>query len=91
MKRSSWIESNIIGGVDDFSIDNIPFGIFSVIQSIQSEEEVLEKFKRVGSAIGNYAIDCSVLWEHGLLGPIERNVFNQPTLNMFMSLCLPLA
>jgi fumarylacetoacetase len=60
----------------DFSIYNLPFGIFSTKNSQ----------KRVGVAIGNYIIDMPRLIILGLLEGVEMNVFDQPFLNPFMAL-----
>ncbi len=57
-----------------FSIQNLPYGIFSTATNPQ---------KRVGVAIGNWVLDTAVLQTHNLLSP---PVFNQPTLNPFMAL-----
>ena len=61
-----------------FSIQNIPFGVFSVGQST----------KRVGTAIGDFVVDLAKLTELGLL-PIDNDVFNRPFLNDYMALGKP--
>ncbi len=50
----SWIE---IPSDSDFSIQNLPFGIFSVD----------DQLKRVGVAIGDYVLDLSALYDLGFL------------------------
>ena len=61
-----------------FSIQNIPFGIFSVGTSN----------RRVGTAIGDFVIDLAKLTDLGLL-KIENNVFNRPVLNEYMAMGKP--
>lgn len=58
----------------DFSIYNLPYGIFSVGSSTP----------RVGVAIGEYILDLAVLEEHGLLSSGREKVFNQGQLNKFI-------
>jgi len=59
----------------DFSIHNLPFGIFSVGKNSP----------RVGVRIGNYVIDLEQLRKFGLL-EVPRNVCNQAYLNTFINL-----
>ncbi len=61
----------------DFSIYNIPFGIFST----------KKKSHRVGSAIGDYIIDLVVLSNLGCFDgiDIDAKVFSQSSLNDFIS------
>ena len=62
-----------------FSIQNVPFGIFS------NEKNNA----RVGVAIGNWVLDLSVLEQHQLFdGSVlaKTAVFSQPTLNSFMAM-----
>jgi fumarylacetoacetase len=72
---TSWlnVESN-----SDFTLANIPFGVFSVPPKI---------LPRCGTIIGDHVIDLSVLAEAGLFSEIENlspfSVFVQPTLNDF--------
>lgn len=63
----------------NFPIQNLPYGIFQ-----QGEQS-----PRVGTAIGDYILDLSVIDEAGLLngtGAEGKNIFNQPSLNAFMNL-----
>jgi fumarylacetoacetase len=60
----------------DFSIYNLPFGIFSTENT----------GKRVGVAIGNQIIDMQRLAILGLLDNVDLSVFNQPFLNPFIAL-----
>ncbi len=59
----------------DFSIHNIPFGIFSTLTSKP----------RVGVRVGDYVIDLEALRKFGLL-QIPRNILNQNYLNAFIGL-----
>src|SRR5699024_3516838 len=59
----------------DFSIHNLPYGIFSVA----------ENSPRVGVAIGDYILDLSVLEENNLLPASEHALFNQDSLNAFIA------
>ncbi|ENW96261.1 fumarylacetoacetase [Acinetobacter sp. NIPH 298] len=60
----------------DFTMHNLPYGIFS---------EIAQANKRVGVAIGDWVIDLAVLETHGLLQlDGNQNYFNQPTLNTFI-------
>ena len=61
----------------DFSIHNLPFGIFSPSNSP----------KRVGVAIGEWVIDMPKLADLGAFGGIDfdKNVFRQDYLNDFMA------
>ncbi len=64
----------------DFSIHNLPFGVF--------RPRVLAK-PRVGVAIGDHILDLSVLVDKGLFnGPEMRDtyVFHEPGLNAFMAM-----
>lgn len=65
-----------IDSQSDFTIHNLPYGIFS---------ESNPAHKRVGVAIGDWVLDLAALTAHGLL-KIEGNqdYFNQPTLNAFI-------
>ena len=67
----------------DFTIDNLPFGVF--------RPRVLAR-PRVGVAIGEQVLDVSVLVERGLFnGPEMRDtyVFHEPSLNAFLSMGRP--
>lgn len=68
----SWIN---IPQESDFSIYNLPFGIFSTKTSKP----------RVGARIGDYVIDLEALRKFGLL-QIPRNILNQDKLNPFIGL-----
>ncbi|WP_256238753.1 fumarylacetoacetase [Bacillus sp. EB600] len=63
-----------------FPIQNLPYGVFSTEGN---------KTLRVGTAIGNYVLDLSILEKEGffknILGNVP-NVFERPSLNDFMSL-----
>ena len=63
----------------DFSIYNIPFGIFKTSSNAKPH---------IGTAIGNYVLDLSVIDSAGLLSykSIEKNIFVNPNLNPFFSL-----
>jgi fumarylacetoacetase len=77
--RMSFIE---IDPTSDFSYQNLPYGIFSTNENNQ---------KRIGVAIGNFVLDLSQI-KHLLDGPImknHQNVFDESTLNSFMSLGRP--
>lgn len=89
MRKLSWIhEANEVDS-NNFSIDNLPFGVFSV----PSEDQ---ETKRIGSAIGSFVIDLSILVDKGLIvfehnnrnnnNNNNNNYFHQPSLNKFMSL-----
>jgi fumarylacetoacetase len=70
----SWV---FVNQQSHFPIQNIPFGVFS------TENSKL----RVGSAIGDYVLDLSMLYEGGLFNDIgiSHNVFVESSLNSFMS------
>jgi fumarylacetoacetase len=70
----SWIP---VSPLSHFPIQNIPFGIFSTPNSAP----------HVGTAIGDFVLDLSVLFEEGLFNDvgIDKNVFGESTLNSFMS------
>ncbi|MFD1132766.1 fumarylacetoacetase [Psychrobacter sanguinis] len=59
----------------DFSIHNLPYGIFS---------ETPEGRRRVGVAIGDKVLDLAALEEAGLLKLTGASYFDQPTLNSFI-------
>ncbi|MCX5469343.1 fumarylacetoacetase [Acinetobacter nematophilus] len=59
----------------DFSIHNLPYGIFS---------ETSQGDKRVGVAIGNWVIDLAALETLGLLPNCKAHCFNQSSLNKFI-------
>jgi fumarylacetoacetase len=70
----SWIS---IPSDSDFTLENIPFGIFSA-----------EGPARAGIAIGNQVLDLTVLQEFGLLDGLglPEGIFKSPVLNAFMAL-----
>ena len=59
----------------DFSIHNLPYGIFS---------ETRDGARRAGVAIGEHVLDLSVLESEGLLSLNGGPYFDQPTLNAFI-------
>lgn len=59
----------------DFSIHNLPYGVFSTNNSAP----------RVGVAIGELILDLSVLEKEGLLPTSEAPVFAESTLNSFIA------
>ena len=73
----SWID---IPNSCDFSLFNVPFGVCSF--------PPLQPTPRCCTAIGNYAVDLSILAEAGLfcsIAELKACTFAQPTLNDFMS------
>ncbi|MDB4104294.1 fumarylacetoacetase [Salibacteraceae bacterium] len=74
-RRQSWVE---IPEDSDFPIQNLPFGILSRNGGI----------KKVGVAIGNYAVDLSALYDFGYLDPHEfsHDHFQNDYLNDLLSL-----
>lgn len=69
---NTWVD---ISANSDFSIYNLPFGIFSAGKNPP----------RVGVRIGEYVIDLEQMRKLGLL-EISRNILNQPYLNAFIGL-----
>lgn len=65
-----------IAADSDFSIYNLPYGVFSSKKLDQ----------RVGVAIGDYILDLSQLETAGLLPTSSNPVFNHNTLNAFIAL-----
>ncbi len=63
----------------DFSIQNLPFGVFSTNS---------DQTPRIGVAIGDQILDCYYLSEHGRLdtGGLGARVFQTKTLNRFLSM-----
>lgn len=66
----------------EFSIHNLPFGIFSTkVNSIKQFNILKSTLPRVGVAIGDHVLDCSELQKRGLFnGPFlsnHPNVFTQ--------------
>lgn len=76
----SWVE---VSNGSDFSIQNIPFGIFSINNSAP----------HVATAIGDKVLDLSELHNAGLLEGLNlpAGVFESKTLNDFMALGKPVA
>ncbi|WP_203226596.1 fumarylacetoacetase [Psychrobacter sp. P2G3] len=64
-----------IASDSDFSIHNLPYGIFS---------ETADGKRRAGVAIGEYVLDLAVLETEGLLKLEGGSYFDQPTLNAFI-------
>ncbi len=71
-KLQTWVE---VPGNSDFTIYNLPFGIFSVNGN----------GPRAGIAIGNQILDLSVVSKLGLLD-VSASFFEQSTLNAFIGL-----
>lgn len=73
--KSSWVEIDLNS---DFSIHNIPFGIFK-----KSDGKI-----QAGSALGNYVIDLDYLHAQFFFNELELpdDIFNQATLNSFIGL-----
>ncbi|WP_051591084.1 fumarylacetoacetase [Bacillus sp. UNC438CL73TsuS30] len=62
-----------------FPIQNLPYGVF----------QVTGERPRVGTAIGEYVLDLSLIEQAGLLdgtGVEGKNIFSSPSLNPFMAL-----
>ncbi|MEX0662552.1 MAG: fumarylacetoacetase [Balneolaceae bacterium] len=78
-KLTSWLD---IPADSDFSIYNLPFGIFSTSA----------KRPRVGIAIGDWVVDVAVAAENGLFSKFQfdKSVFESKTLNDFISLGKPI-
>ena len=73
----SWLS---IPSDHDFSIYNIPFGIFS---------DNSNSSKRAGAALGDYIVDLNALYHHGYfsdISAITHNVFEKHVLNDFLQL-----
>ncbi len=70
----SWVE---VPANSDFSIQNLPFGIF----------RTRNRGPRVGVAIGNQVLDLSAVAEFGYFDalPIDKKVFSSSTLNAFIA------
>ena len=80
----SMIDKNLTSFIEvaadsDFSIHNLPYGIFSDTKT-QAEADN----RRAGVAIGEYVLDLSVLESAGLVDLAGGPYFNQPTLNAFI-------
>jgi fumarylacetoacetase len=76
--RRSWVES-ANDSTNDFSIQNLPFGVFSDRQN---------DARRVGVAIGDEIVDLAALQTAGLLklSAAKTDVFARDTLNDFIAL-----
>ncbi|HZZ11113.1 MAG TPA: fumarylacetoacetate hydrolase family protein, partial [Paraburkholderia sp.] len=74
--RKSWVES-ANDSTNDFSIQNLPFGIFSDTRDVT---------RRVGVAIGDEIVDLNVLETAGRLSMPQQGVFARDTLNDFIAL-----
>ena len=76
----STIDKNLTSFIDipadsDFSIHNLPYGVFS---------DTKDGKRRAGVAIGEHVLDLSVLESEGLLSLDGSSYFDQPTLNAFI-------
>ena len=76
----STIDTNLSSFLDiasdsDFSIHNLPYGIFS---------ETADGKRRAGVAIGEHVLDLAVLETEGLIKLEGGRYFDQPTLNAFI-------
>jgi len=74
-KLKSWVE---VAPDSDFSIQNIPFGIFTTEGAMP----------RVATAIGDYVLDLTQLQDKGMFDGLDlpENIFQESTLNSFMAL-----
>lgn len=80
----SKIDTNLTSFIDiatdsDFSIHNLPYGIFS-----ETTEGAGNNKRRAGVAIGEHVLDLAVLEAEGLLSLDNGKYFDQPTLNAFI-------
>ena len=80
----STIDKNLTSFIDiatdsDFSIHNLPYGIFS-----ETKDAAGNNNRRAGVAIGEHVLDLSVLEAEGLLSLVGGPYFDQPTLNAFI-------
>ena len=80
----STIDKNLTSFIDiatdsDFSIHNLPYGIFS-----DAKDGAGNNNRRAGVAIGEQVLDLSVLEAEGLLSLADGPYFDQPTLNAFI-------
>ena len=71
----SWVE---VSEDSDFSIQNLPFGIFNTEYMVAG----------AGVAIGNHVLDLTYLHENGLFDDLDLplGIFNQQYLNEFIGL-----
>jgi len=75
----SWID---IPDDSDFSLANLPWGVFSVTHQNQNQNQA----PRCATILGDTVVDLSVLEDAGLFQDIrglKANTLNQPTLNAF--------
>ena len=80
----STIDKNLTSFIDiaadsDFSIYNLPYGIFSDAKDVTGNNN-----RRAGVAIGEHVLDLSILEAEGLLSLTGGPYFDQPTLNAFI-------
>jgi len=80
----STIDKNLTSFIDiatdsDFSIHNLPYGIFS-----ETKDATGNNNRRAAVAIGEHVLDLSVLEAEGLLSLADGPYFDQPTLNAFI-------
>ena len=80
----STIDASLTSFIDithdsDFSIHNLPYGIFSDTKDAAGNNK-----RRAGVAIGEHVLDLSVLETEGLLSLEGGPYFDQPTLNAFI-------
>lgn len=80
----STIDKNLTSFIDiaadsDFSIHNLPYGIFSDTKDVTGNNN-----RRAGVAIGEHVLDLSILEAEGLLSLTGGPYFDQPTLNAFI-------
>lgn len=68
-----------IAADSDFSIHNLPYGIFS-----DAKDATGNNNRRAGVAIGEQVLDLSILEAEGLLSLTGGPYFDQPTLNAFI-------
>ncbi|PWK14538.1 fumarylacetoacetate hydrolase [Psychrobacter immobilis] len=68
-----------IAADSDFSIHNLPYGIFSDTKDAADNNK-----RRAGVAIGEYVLDLAVLEAEGLLSLEGGPYFDQATLNVFI-------
>ncbi|MCG3861449.1 fumarylacetoacetase [Psychrobacter sp. CLB018] len=68
-----------IAADSDFSIHNLPYGIFS-----DAKDATGNNNRRAGVAIGEQVLDLSILEAEGLLSLAGGPYFDQPTLNAFI-------
>jgi fumarylacetoacetase len=77
---SSWVP---VPPDSDFSLHNLPFGVFSVLQSDGGNNAAVTR-RRCATILGDTVIDLGLLEEADLLLPTTTNLFQHPTLNAFL-------